>query len=645
MASGGDWLVLQELLQRGDAEFVDRLRQVTDADALGTFAERWYADRSPNSRRLLLAYLDRPLNAYRHEALVKRLFKRAEAAGDDEVMARFLVAFDRSIRRVERTRRRYRQEWTDSPERGRHLVARWLAEGFEHAYFWEQSPGRVSVYGYWSDTRLTTPAGTTMPRGKMVFHDYLGFLARKIEIPDWVIPLKLDPNQYRDAVAPPESVRGKLGRFRLFTVSTRQYLRRRAWRYFRRLGKTHPDRYVPAISQALGLYEDADVASGLALLDNWGLVHALFHNSAVLESHPRGWRPAEGRSLSELKPAPIHEDLWRSAPRALVELMLRGRCRPVRQWAARMIRRDLARSRAVVGLDQIFDLLGHDDPEVVEFATEWLRGAENLAAVTPERWLAVAHTASPAALEVLAEIMARQIAPEQVTLAVAAGLAACRPLPLARTGLSWLKAKTSVSDEDRRSLFVLLEAEAEPLRPQVLSWLRTTLGEAPEFRSEWVLEFLDCRHADARAEGITWFRSEPRARDDVTLWQRLLESPYDDVRLALAADLEAMLAKAGGAPELSSALNPDRLRLLWASVLLNIRRGARVKPRVLGQVARRLIHRPDEAEHLLPLLSVALRSLRRPERNAALVAVVHLAELRPDAVPLIKDNFPELQWA
>ena len=102
MTGGGDWLLLQELLERGDPEFVNRLRGVTDADALGRFAERWYANPSPDARRLLLAYLERPLNAYRHEAMIKRLFKRAEAAGDDAVMARFLVAFDRSIRRVQR---------------------------------------------------------------------------------------------------------------------------------------------------------------------------------------------------------------------------------------------------------------------------------------------------------------------------------------------------------------------------------------------------------------------------------------------------------------------------------------------------------------------------------------------------------------
>ena len=34
----GNWLVVQELLERGDPAFVDELRKITDADALGAFA-------------------------------------------------------------------------------------------------------------------------------------------------------------------------------------------------------------------------------------------------------------------------------------------------------------------------------------------------------------------------------------------------------------------------------------------------------------------------------------------------------------------------------------------------------------------------------------------------------------------------------
>jgi hypothetical protein len=270
-----------------------------------------------------------------------------------------------------------------------------------------------------------------------------------------------------------------------------------------------------------------------------------------------------------------------------------------------------------------------------------------LSSVSPGRWWGVAETASPGALDVLTEIMARQIAPERIPLDVAARLAASRALPLARLGLGWLKAKGPASNDERRGLLALLEAESQPLRPEILAWLRSVLSSEPEFHADWLLELLDSRHADARAEGLTWLRAEPLARDDVILWQRLLESPHDDVRLTLAADLDARLkrAKGGGAADLSLALDPDRLRLLWASVLLNVKRGGRVKPGVIDQVANRLGRRPEEAELLLPLLALGLRSLRAPERRAALAAVVRLVEDRPESAPLVRKSFPELQWA
>jgi hypothetical protein len=48
--------LVQELLDRGDPEFIDRLRAFSDADILRPFAERWYSNPSPAARRLLLAY-------------------------------------------------------------------------------------------------------------------------------------------------------------------------------------------------------------------------------------------------------------------------------------------------------------------------------------------------------------------------------------------------------------------------------------------------------------------------------------------------------------------------------------------------------------------------------------------------------------
>ena len=48
----GDWLVLEEKLERGDPSFVDDLRSFDDADVLAGFAARWYADKRAASRRL-----------------------------------------------------------------------------------------------------------------------------------------------------------------------------------------------------------------------------------------------------------------------------------------------------------------------------------------------------------------------------------------------------------------------------------------------------------------------------------------------------------------------------------------------------------------------------------------------------------------
>jgi hypothetical protein len=643
-SASGDWLLIEELLERGDPAFVEALRAIHDADALARFAERWSNDRRPASRRLLLEYLDRPLNAFRHEALVKRLFKRAEAAGDDELLARFLVAFDRSIRRVRRKRRRWESRETSGRDAAQALAAAWRDQGFDYVNVWEWR-GAHHVHGAWSEEAIATPRNTTMPRGKLVeIGDYSGFTYRRIKIPDWVVALRLPPNAFRkaDAIDVPAEHRGKLARFRLFSVATREYLRRRAWRYFRRLGAKHPERYGAAISNALRHYDDADMADGLALIDNWGLMHALFHHSPALAAKPVGWSLAEGHTLAELQPAPYYAKLWQAAPRAAVDLLLQARSRPVRQWAMAWIK-DNPEARAALTLEELLGLLGRDDAEIVAFASESLRSAEGLDAIGPERWLALAETTNPAALDVISELMARHLPPEHLTFAQLVRLAMSRPLPLARLGLNWLRSRAPRDATERAALLGLAEAEAEPVRPELVRWARGLLSASPDFQVDWVLEYLDSRHADVRAEGLAWFRDEPRARDDVALWRKLLESPYDDVRLALVADLESRLAQRDF--DADAALDAENLLRLWAAVLLNIHRGNRAKPLVVRQLMRRVERHPDDLPRLLPILGVALRSVRGPEWRAGLAAVVRLVERRPETAPTVRSAFPELQWS
>jgi hypothetical protein len=572
----GSWLLAEELLERGDPSFVDELRRIRDADRLGTFAAKWYGDRRAASRRLLLEYLNHPWNAPRHEAIVKRLFKLAEQAADDEVMARFLVALDRSVRRKRQVRFRYDQKARQS----------------------------------WEEESLAVPPGTVMPRGQ------------------------------GQSLSADQSALHKL---RLFSVHTRNYLRRRVWRYFRRLGKQQPDRYVPALAPALKLYVDADVGDGVALLDNWSLVHILFHLCPALVAKPHGWVPVEGHSLAELAPTPIYEKLWHQVPRTLIDLLKEARCRPVRQWAIRLVRRDHPALLSSLPLEELLDLLTHEDVEVVALAAEALRGAVGLDRLSLESWLRLLETPNPAALDILCDLMRTHFQPERATFDQAVWLARRRPLPIARLGFAWLRSKKPVTAEDCRALLGLVEAEAEPLRAEMVRWARGILSGSPHFEPGWVLEFLDSRHGEVRAEGWAWFREEPRARDNVELWQRLLESPYDDVRLLLVADLEDRVARQDRAFTETIRLDAELVRYLWASVLLNIHRGSRLKPLVVGQLVRRVERRPQDAGALLPILSIALRSIRGPEWRSGLAGVVGLVERNAALAEPVRRAFPELK--
>lgn len=636
----GNWLVIEELLERADPSFLEELRKFDDADRLGAFAPSWLKDKRPGSRRFLLQYLLLPLNAFHHEPLVKRLYKAAESVGDDEVMAHFLVLFDRSLRR--RRRKGNRTEWRQFDKRAdaEALVRQWAAEGADstNLHEWGQ---RFTAFASWSEEAVVMPRGTTLPRGKKVSSRFSG--VERLDFSDVLRRIRWQgkpPTNLRDL---PEKYAQRLAKLRLFTVHTRHYLRRRAWRYFRKLGKQHPDRYLTAASTALKLYQDADVADGLALLDNWGLLHILFHDSPVLVAKTNGWMLAPERKLSELTPAPIYADVWKKAPAALVGLMKDAKCRPVRQWAIRFLGQDGGDVLASLPLEDLFALLGHADEEVVAIAAAAIRRAPEVEALPAERWLALLETPNPAVLEILCELMAQKLSPERISLEQALRLASARPTPLAQMALGWLRTRKPESQAECHAVLALAEAQADSVRPEFVRWAREVLSASPYFEPAWVLEFLDSRHGDVRAEGWAWLQAEPRARDDVDLWRKLLESPYDDVRLGLVADLEKRLAEQKPDFAERAALDPSLLRLLWASVLLNIHRGGRTKPVALRQIVRRLTTRPADATDLLPVLAVALRSMRGPEWRAGLAAVVQLVERNSQLEPAVRQAFPELR--
>lgn len=576
---GPAWEQLRRLFQAGSPEFVEVLRQRVSATTLAAFAETWYTDTRVEARRLLFAYLERPFNAPRHEPLVKRLFKFADNAGDDAAMARFLVGLDRLVRRKRGTA----TQW--NPRTRSH-------EAVEVIY---------------------TPPDTTLSR---------------------------DDRAYAGTWFTQNREKFTKGRF-LFSVPTRQYLRRRAWRYFRKLGKKHPDRYVPAVCTALKFYTDADVPDALALLDNWGLVHVLFHHSPALESRPTGWFVSQTGTIQQLQPEPMYRPLWLRSPEPIFDLLVNAKCRPVCLWAAKMLKQHFPQRIAQVSLDELLDWLVSANAVLNDLAVEALERIGGLEAVPVEKWLKLTEAARPDLLDRICEMVARVVKPEQVSFADAVRLAMQRPVPLARLGMAFLQGKKPATAAEVQALFALREAQADPLRADLVKWATTVLAERPDFSPQWVLEFLDGRHEDVREIGWEWLQSDSRARDDVGVWQRMLESPYDNIRLRLVGILEDRAKEREGLAKFSM----EHVRFLWATVLLNITRGSRAKPFVVRQIMDRVASHPDEAGELLPIIAVALRSCRGPEFRAGLSGVASFVERNPTRRPLVEAVFPELSWS
>lgn len=92
-------LLAEEQLSAGADAFLETIRTLKEPKALAGLAEKWKNDPRPWARTMMQSYFELPFDKPGHQVVVKRLFKSAEARGDDAVMARCFVAFDRLVRR------------------------------------------------------------------------------------------------------------------------------------------------------------------------------------------------------------------------------------------------------------------------------------------------------------------------------------------------------------------------------------------------------------------------------------------------------------------------------------------------------------------------------------------------------------------
>lgn len=600
-------LLVEDCFTQGDDRFLYALRNITQPKVLAAFAERWKKDPRPWARAQILAYLELPLDCAGHQPLVKRLFKDAEERKDDELMAAFLVAFDTLVRRIRR------KHWA-----------------------WN------------SDTRSTTQG------------EQLGTPVDNL--PNEALRSELDPKTGKRITilrgfrgAEGQRIRGD----KLFTHPTRQYLRRRAWRYFRWLGYGQPAAFPAAITPALLRYRDADLEKGENILDSWSLLQICFYGSDVLELHSRHHAVSPGRSLSELRAAPRFPETWDTpeAARLVFDLVASAKSRLVRLWAMDLFRTLKSRASVEVSSDEILTLLDHADEGVQQFGAELFDTQSGLEKISVAVWLRLLGTRNLTALATLTMAFMRNVSGERLTLAQTSELAMARPTPVARLGFELLK-KRAIPAIDLPVLATLADARCASITGELATWTLAQIGVRGAYELEAVSRFFDSINEDTRNAAWEWLIEEKPAAsngeksvnskassaamahsagyDDPVLWSRLAETPFDDLKLRIVD----ILARRVDTPELSV----DQLSPVWCAVLLGVHRGGRQKPKAIRELAEAIAREPESAPRLLPVLVVAVRSIRGPEMRAGLSAVMTLVARRPELAALVKTRLPELQF-
>ncbi len=570
----GSTLLLDEYFGAEDPRFLDELGSIRSGAALAAFTDRWKKDPRPWARRQIFAYLERPFDRPGHPPVVKRLFKHAEKQRDDELLAAFLAAFDRLIRRVRRKK------------------IRWDHDARSH----------------WTEEVLRVPRD----------------VIRVIQAPN---PRTGQPIEF---------VQRPAGSGRIFSHATRYHLRLRAWRYFRHMGFQRPKEYVAAVARALLRYRDEDLSDGAALLDSWGFVQACFRGSKVLRFGSSHVYLSPERSLAELAPAPRFLHLWKesAAGGVLFSLVLEAPARAIRVWAMEMLRTHHADRLASASLEDLFRLLDHADPEVQNFGADRLRSARGLETLPVADWLRLIETPNPVALGFVCEAMLRHVTADRLDFVQRLRMACAQPSPVARMGLDFLRARPPATAAERASLVMAGESNCPAIAGELARWTLSIAGVAGAYDREVASALLDSAQPDARAAAWTWLVGDSPGMQDPALWARLLETPYDDVRLRLVETLE----RRSGLP----GARVDDLVPVWSAVLLGVLRGGRRKLQAVRQLGRALAADPSRADSLLPVLAVAIRSVRGPEMRAGLAAAVTAVEARPELSEALRRHVPEL---
>jgi hypothetical protein len=383
------------------------------------------------------------------------------------------------------------------------------------------------------------------------------------------------------------------------------------------------------------------MANGENILDNWSLMNIAFRRSPVLQLKRTRVEVTGGRSLGELTAAPEFEDLWKQPESAavLLKLVTQADSRLVRVWAIQLLKRHHAPALQIISAQHLLTLLDHANDEVQQFGASLLETLSGVDSWPITTWLKLLETRSVTALATICEAMNRRVTPERLSLEQCVALACARATPVARLGLSWLSSRPVTGAQDRAPISRLAGVQCEAVGAEATRYALSILGSPRAYSMEDVSPFFDSLNAQVRRGAWDWLTPLSPGYDDAALWSRLLESPYDDVRLRLVEELSKRTRESAG----PTALIRQDLSTVWTTVLLGVHRGGRAKLKALRQISAAIAEHPDRAERLVPVLAVAIRSVRLPESRAGLSAILSAVSARPDLEPTLTRCIPELR--
>jgi hypothetical protein len=548
-------VLLEVYFSASDPRFIDELRREKGPKKLAGLAGRWFKDRRPFARQMLVSYIDDGCARAEHHALVKRLFKMAEAAKDHELMARFMVAFDRWNRRSLQT----------------------------VGYHWD-------------------PVKRTSERE---------------------LGLREDPLVAESIPKGKQSLE--------FSRSTRRYLSRRVFRYFRRLGYNDPSAYRQVLGKALQTYREEHLNTVGKLLGAWSLLHILYGRSRVLDRRPKGVCLAKDSTLSDLKPAPLFPEIWASAFDELITLVTAAGSLTVRNWASSLLREVHQESLSNLPLLRIRTLLTTGNTEAQTLGVLLFKERENLEEFSLEDWSELLKIESVEVLAVVCERAVTSLSAERLSLGDCVQWVLSPAAPLAELAFGFCRTKPIESDEALQTLLRCCLARVETVRREATSYCVDLLTRLPFGTVEQVRDLCDSTYRDVRTQGLK--TALTRFGDDVNLWIALGESPYQDVRHHVIEQAAVF-----------RNYHPDTLNHVCGTVILSLHGAAKDKRRVALELVTRIDSEPDRAPILLPLLRTLLRSTHPTERNVALGALARAATSKEAIRALVLDLVPGIAF-